>query len=76
MLSMEIPLDKLLFNVQLKEVRASTAISCYEILGGTEQRKKMEKSKSEFQYAARELRELLSYVEQQIKYMENNIGHR
>lgn len=67
------PLDKLLFKVQLARTTASAALSNYEILGGAKQKKQAELRKSEFQYAARELRELLAYTEQQIKYMENEL---
>lgn len=73
MMNIEKPLSKLLFEVQLKSVTASAALSSYEILGGIRQKKQSELRLSEFQYAARELRELLTYAEQEIKYMENGL---
>jgi len=73
MMNIEKSLHELLFEVQLKRTTASASLSCYEILGGIRQKKQSELRLSEFQYAARELRELLAYAEQQIKYMENEL---
>ncbi len=73
-MNIEVPLDKLLHEVSLVRVRASTAQSVYEILGGKAQKKRAELALSEFQYKARELRELLAYVEQEIKYMEQELS--
>ena len=73
MMDIEKPLSKLLFQVSLARVRASAAQSSYEILGGKKQKKRAELMKSEFEYSARELRELLAYVEQEITYMEQEI---
>ena len=72
-MDIEKPLNKLLFEVQLARVGASASLSAYEILGGTKQKKQAELRLSEFQYKARELRELLAYTEQQIKYMEQEV---
>ena len=73
MMDIEKPLSKLLFEVQLARTRASASLSSYEILGGKKQKQRSELMKSEFQYAVRELRELLAYAEQQIKYMEDEL---
>jgi len=67
------PLSELLFQVALKRTTASASLSSYEILGGNNQKKLSELRKSEFEYAVRELRELLAYVEQKIKHMENEL---
>ena len=73
MYDIEKSLSELLFEVQLARTKASASISSYEILGGKKQKQRSELMKSEFQYAVRELRELLTYTEQQIKYMEEEL---
>jgi hypothetical protein len=66
-------LNSLLFKVQLARTVASASESVYEILGGIKRKKLAELRKSEFEYTVRELRELLAYIEKQIKYAENEV---